>query len=199
MASPRRAHPYGRSPDEARRRDLRARRTRRLRITQLAVFSVAAVVLIGVGAYAISELRVPAAEPGAIATKTFGTAAPEVTCPEKGATPAAPGEVTVNVLNGTGRSGLAARVSGDLAERGYRAGKVGNTSQASGTAIVVYGPSGYLAAASVKAQVADATLQLDDREGTSVDLLLGDGFDDLVDEGTASAALGKAVAAPKGC
>lgn len=199
MSDPHRTHPYGRSADDVRRRDLRARRTRRFRITQIAVFSVAAVLLLGVGAYAIGQLRTPNPAPGVIATKTFGRAEPEVTCPEAGAVPAAPEDVTVNVLNGTGRSGLAGRVSESLADRGYTAGKVGNTSQASGAAVIVYGPSGYLAAQSVLAQVGTAELTLDGRDDASVDLLLGDGFSDLAGSGAAEKALGTPVATPEGC
>lgn len=199
MTDPRRTHPYGRSADDVRRRALRQGRTRRVRATQLLVFSVLAVVLIGIGAYAVQELRTPPQDPGQIAEKTFGVATPEVACPEPGAVPAAPDQVSVTVLNGTGRSGLAGSVTEELADRGYATGEAGNTRTASGAAIIVHGPSGYLAAQSVRAQVGEAELRLDGREGADVDLLLGDGFGGLVDAGDAETALTAEVAVPEGC
>ena len=199
-SSHRDAHPYGRSADDVRRRDQRLRRTRRLRATQLAFFSLLAVALIATGVYAVGELREPSAEPGVIAPKDFGPAAVDLTCPEPEAVPLPPNEVTVTVLNGTSRSGLAGSVSEDLAQRGFTVEDPGNTRQASGAATIVHGPAGYLAAQSVTAQLEDAQLRLDeDREGTAVDLLIGDGFSGLVDEEEASAALEEPVEMPEGC
>lgn len=199
MDDPRRAHPYGRSADDVRRRAQRTWRTRRLRITQLVVFSLLAVVLIGVGAYAIGELRDPVAEPGVIEPKTFGAAPSELNCPEPEAVPLEPGEVSVRVLNGTTRSGLAGEASGLLAERGYAIEDVGNTDQASEAVTIVHGPEGYLAAQSVRVQVSGAELQMDQREGTGVDLLLGEGYSGLEEEETATAALSEPVEVPEGC
>lgn len=200
MSPHRDVHPYGRSADDVRRRALRTRRTRRLRITQLVIFSLLMLTLVGVGAYALRELRTSPTEPGEIAQKTFGAAPAQQVCPEPGAVPLPPGEVEVRVLNGTGRSGLAGSVSEDLAARGYVTGDPGNTTQASGAAIIVHGPDGYLAAQSLRAQLVEgAQLQQDDREGTSVDLLLGDGFPGLAEEGAAAAALAQPVEPPEGC
>ena len=199
-SSHRDAHPYGRSADDVRRRDQRLRRTRRLRATQLAIFSLLTVALIAIGVFAVGELRRPAAEPGVIAPKSFGPEETVLTCPEPGALPAAPGDVPVTVLNGTTRSGLAGRVGEDLAARGYDLQGTGNTGAASGPATIVHGPDGYLAAQSLRAQVQGAQLRLDgNRQGTAVDLLLGDGFTGLDEEGTASAALQQPVETPEGC
>src|SRR5699024_1477466 len=129
MAESPRTHPHGRSADDARRRIQRPRRTRRVRIAQLFVFSVRAIALLGVAASALAELREPGAERGVIEDKTFGAASSELTCPEPDAVPLPPGEVTVQVLNGTTRSGLAGDVSGQLAERGYEIDDIGNTGQ----------------------------------------------------------------------
>ncbi|APX32942.1 hypothetical protein BH708_09690 [Brachybacterium sp. P6-10-X1] len=193
------AHPYGRSADEVRRRDQRVRRTRRLRATQLAFFSVLAIILVGIGAYAVGEFREPVAEPGVIAPKGDDAAPSELTCPESGAVPLDPAEVTVTVLNGTSRSGLAGETSEQLGQRGYTVGDPGNTRSASGPATIVYGPSGYLAAQSVLAQLPEATLSMDDREDATVSLLLGRGFDGLAEESDATAALEEPVAMPEGC
>jgi len=194
------AHPYGRSSDDVRRRDLRLRRTRRLRATQLTIFSVLAVVLIGVGAYAVGELSEPTAEPGVIAPKSFGPDPVELACPAPGDLPTPPEEVTVTVLNGTSRSGLAGDVTENLAERGYEVGDPGNTRGASGAATIVHGPEGYLAAQAVRVQIQDAQLRLDEqREGAAVDLLIGDGFTGLQEESAAAAALEEPVEMPEGC
>lgn len=198
------AHPYGRSADDVRRRDARLRRTRRLRATQLAFFSVLSVLLIAVGVYAVGKLREPVAEPGVIAPKQVGPEPVAVECPDEGAVPLPPAEVTVTVLNGTTRSGLAGDVAETLGERGYEVAEVGNTRSASGPATIVHGPAGHLAATSVSAQLAmegqEPVLKLEeDREGTGVDLLIGDGFRGTAEEEAAAAVLEAPVAAPEGC
>jgi len=194
-----RAHPYGRSADDVRRRIQRTRRTRRVRIAQLLVFSVLAIALISVAVHALGKLREPVAEPGVIAEKTFGAAPSELTCPEPDAVPLPPEEVTVEVLNGTTRTGLAGEVSGELGERGYEISDIGNTGKASGPATIVHGPEGYLAAESVRVQLSGAELRMDQREGTGVDLLLGTGFDGLQEESAAADALEQPVEVPEGC
>jgi len=193
------AHPYGRSADDVRRREQRVRRTRRLRATQLGIFSLLALLLIGVGAYAVGQFREPVQEPGVIGATSATEESTGLTCPEPGAVPLPPTSVTVTVLNGTGRGGLAGDITEQLAERGFAVGDAGNTKKASGAATVVYGPKGYLAARSVQAHVPDAALQLDEREDETVDLLLGNGFSTLVKEKDATAALEKPVEIPEGC
>lgn len=199
MTQPSRAHPYGRSADDVRRRTERMRRTRRMRITQLLVFSAIIIGLAGIGAYAVNELREPPEEPGVIAEKTFREPPSELVCPEPGAVPLAPGEVPVTVLNGTSRSGLAGSTAEELAERGYAVEGTGNTGQSTGPATIVHGPAGYLGAQSVRVQVSGAQLRMDDREGTDVDLLLGEGFTGLEDAEAARALLGQPVEPPEGC
>lgn len=78
-------------------------------------------------------------------------------------------------------------------------GDAGNTKKADSAVTIVYGPDGYLAAQSVRTQVPDAALRLDDREGAEVDLLLGNGFSELAPEDDAAAALEDAVEMPEGC
>lgn len=171
-----------------------------MRATQLTIFSLLAIVLIGIGVYAVGELGEKTADPGVINPKSFGPEAVTLTCPEPGAVPLSPAEVTVTVLNGTSRSGLAGGVAEDLAERGYLIEGTGNTRQATGEATIVHGPDGYLAAQAVKAQVQGSQLRLEEqREGTTVDLLLGKGFTGLGEESAAAAALKQPVETPEGC
>ena len=139
-SSHRDAHPYGRSADDVRRRDQRLRRTRRMRATQLTIFSILAVVLIGIGVYAVGELGQPASEPGVIAPKSFGPDPVAVTCPDPGAVPLPPAEVAVTVLNGTTRTGLAGKVAESLTDRGFTLEDTGNTRKASGPATIERDP-----------------------------------------------------------
>lgn len=199
-SSHRDARPYGRPVDDLRSRDQRLRRSRRRRAAQLTVFCALCLALVATGVLAVRELQKPAAEPGVIAPKSFGAEPVALTCPEPGAVPLPPGEVTVTVLNGTSRSGLAGTVSAELVGRGFVAGETGNTRQATGPATIVHGPEGYLAAQSVRVQVQGAQLRLDEgREGTAVDLLIGDGFTALEEESAAAAALTAPVETPEGC
>jgi maltose-binding protein MalE len=50
----------------------------------------------------------------------------------------APADITVNVLNGTGRSGLAKRVAGTLKDDGYDVKTVANAPQLQGTTTIYY-------------------------------------------------------------
>lgn len=194
------AHPYGKSTDRAQRRDLRRVRLRRLRVTQLIVFSILVIVIVSVGWYAWLRLLAPTDEEHVITEKDGpSTSEQGIVCPDPGAVPTAAKKVQVRVYNGTSQSGLAGSVSEDLGARGYRTSPPANTSKADGPITIVYGPSGYLQARSVAAQFPKATLRLDDREGQNVDVLIGKEGVSLVTKKTATAALQKPVAVPKGC
>lgn len=199
MSADRRTHPYGRSAQDVRRERLRSGRTRRVRIAQIIVFALLAILLVAIAALALSFLRTPPEEPGVITQKTVGAPPPEVVCPDPGATPAAPEDVAVTVLNGTDRSGLAARISGELGERGYAPGEIGNTTRAQGAAVIQYGPEGYLAAVSVQAQIPAATLQLASQPGSKVAVLLGPDFDELAGAEEATQTLQEPAPMPEGC
>jgi hypothetical protein len=97
--------------------------------------------------------------------------------------PPAARTVTVNVYNTTWRSGLAADVSAELTDRGFRKGKSGNDPQGrflpEDTAVVRHGADGDLAAALVAQHLPGARLEQVARPGTTVDVLLGSRFDAL--------------------
>ena len=85
----------------------------------------------------------------------------------------------MRVYNATAREGLARRVAGQLAGRGYAIVATDNDPLSGirpvdGTAEVRYGTAGARAAAQVRRQVPGATLYEDAREGSIVDLVLGD-------------------------
>jgi hypothetical protein len=92
--------------------------------------------------------------------------------------------ISVNVFNTTYRAGLASTVESDLLARGFAKGKVGNDPDGSflpnDVAVIRYGEDGDLAAKALADHVPNAVLRLVPRAGTSVDLVLGNKFENLV-------------------
>ena len=96
-----------------------------------------------------------------------------------GAVPVA--TIRVRVLNATARNGLAASVAAELRRRGYGVTGIGNdSSTVTGPASVRYGPAGANAARAVAALVPGSVAQPDRRNGSDVDLVLGNRFAQLV-------------------
>ncbi|GAA1777876.1 LytR C-terminal domain-containing protein [Nostocoides vanveenii] len=97
-----------------------------------------------------------------------------------------PSEITVNVYNTTWRAGLAATVADDLASRGFHLGTVGNDPLRSflpdDIAVIRFGPDGADAAATVQQNLPGARMQQDAREGSGVDLVIGNGFTSLLEK-----------------
>lgn len=96
--------------------------------------------------------------------------------------PAQASKTVVNVYNTTYYEGLGQKVSDEMTRRGFQAGKVGldplNTWQ-QGVAVIRYGEDGDLNAELVQQHFPGATLQMDKRSGTSVDVVLGMKLTDL--------------------
>lgn len=92
--------------------------------------------------------------------------------------------ISVNVYNTTYREGLATTVQKELLSRGFAKGKVGNDQDGSflpnDVAVIRYGEDGDLAAKALAEHVPNAVLRPVTRAGTSVDLVLGNKFTDLV-------------------
>lgn len=154
---------------------------RRARIArQRIVFGVVVllVLAVGGGAYLVWSDRW---QPGGNPTPT---AAASPTCvPATAPALLAPGEVTVDVLNGTDRRGLAAAVAGELRTRGFVVTEVGNAASATGpsTAVVTYPTALAQQAVTVGARIADAQL-VEDPAATVVSVSLGDGYQALLPE-----------------
>jgi len=113
-----------------------------------------------------------------------------------------PGQITVNVLNATPRSGLAKQAADELKKRGFRIGDVGNATKAydkkiAGAGIVLGAKSAAQAALPVLGtQLAGAQLKTDARaSATEVDLLIGTKFTALTNKSEADQALA-ALTAP---
>ncbi|MDQ0261549.1 LytR C-terminal domain-containing protein [Sinomonas atrocyanea] len=93
-----------------------------------------------------------------------------------------PAKVTVNVLNATGRDGLANQIGGELKKRAFAVKNVGNERLAVGaTAVVRGGFAGEAAAFTLQRNVPGSIYVRDGRADASVDLILGPAFKALAD------------------
>lgn len=93
-----------------------------------------------------------------------------------------PAEVAVNVYNAKGEPGLAGQVAGELEERGFDVSSIDNDPQRASiehSADIRHGPEGLEAASLMQESVPGSELVADEREGDEVDLVLGDGFEEL--------------------
>jgi hypothetical protein len=186
----------------------------RRRLVFLIVASVTALGLIGWGTLQLIDVftgggdKATAAGPKAdCASKAGPSAASAATAlPE-------PGQITVNVLNATPRSGLAKETADELEKRGFKIGDVGNASaqfdkKVKGTGILL-GPAASLDTSLpvLATQLTGAERRTDTgRKGSTVDLIIGTAFKDLTEKAAADKALTAlsgpapaATASPKAC
>jgi hypothetical protein len=90
---------------------------------------------------------------------------------------------TVNVMNATGKEGVAASVAAGLVKRKFTVGGISNAPEdwyVTQTAVVHHGPSGLDQALLVASQIPGAKLFTDSRAGTSVDVVVGLAYTDMV-------------------
>ncbi|WP_345770669.1 LCP family protein [Blastococcus saxobsidens] len=92
----------------------------------------------------------------------------------------APGQITVDVLNGTGTTGLAGTVSDALRAQGFGVGAVGNEPGTVSQSVVRFGPGAEEAARTVAASVPGAVLEPSDAIGGAVQLVIGPGYSTVV-------------------
>lgn len=146
------------------------------------------------------------AGPSAKATTTSTTSAAAGTLPK-------PGQITVNVLNATPRSGLAKQTADELKKRGFRIGDVGNAAatydkKVTGAGILLGAKGAAQAALPVLGtQLSGAEVKTDGRaQADRVDLIIGTAFKSLAKKEDADKALATlsgpqpaASASPKSC
>jgi hypothetical protein len=152
------------------------------------VLAVLAVAGVAGGTYAYQQR---ADDAGSVATPSTcvsaapspAAAAPTRTPQAKAAKPAAvrlpaPGQVSLRLLNGTGRDRLARTVANELARRGFRVTHTGNAPRALvGDSRVYYGPGGRPAALLVSAHVlGSAVVPVPKAARGAVDVVLGSAF-----------------------
>jgi LCP family protein required for cell wall assembly len=137
----------------------------------------------------IGATRLPAAAPQPAGDAGAGDAAPSPAAPSPAApTPAAagqavgvaPAQVTVDVLNGTSTSGLAATAAEAMRAQGFVVGTVGNAPTAVAQTTVRYGTAAAEQAKTVAAAVPGSVLQADPAAGATVQLEIGPGYSGVV-------------------
>ena len=110
----------------------------------------------------------------------------DVPPPAEAAAPADPGpsvppsSVAVDVLNGTGTTGLAATVADLMRAQGFVVGAVGNEPGTVNESVVRHGPNVAEQARTVAAAVPGAVLQPSDSIGDTVQLVIGPGYSTVV-------------------
>ncbi|WP_167502304.1 LytR C-terminal domain-containing protein [Streptomyces malaysiensis] len=106
-----------------------------------------------------------------------------------------PSQITVNVYNATTRSGLAKDTAEELEKRGFKIGKVGNApaqydKKVKSPGILLGAPGAGDGAFNVLGtQLNGAQTKNDARDGKDIDLIIGNGFKDLVKQKDADKAL----------
>jgi LCP family protein required for cell wall assembly len=121
------------------------------------------------------EAAAPQEEPAA------GDAPPAEAAPPAGAAlTVPPSSVAVDVLNGTGTTGLAATVADLMRAQGFSVGAVGNEPGTVNESVVRHGPGSLEQARTVAAAVPGAVLQPSDSIGDTVQLVIGPGYSTVV-------------------
>jgi len=180
----------------------RMRRPRgRRRLVFLIVASVTALGLIGWGTLQLIDVftggdkATAAGSKADCGSKASASASPSTATVAAKALPQ-PGQITVNVLNATPRSGLARKTADELKKRGFKIGDVGNATdtydkKVQGAGILLGAKTAYTAALPVlNTQLPGAELKTDGRtQPTEVDFIIGNGFKSLTKKEDADKAL----------
>jgi LCP family protein required for cell wall assembly len=133
----------------------------------------------------IEGTRLPAevleAQRAAEAADAAATTAPAAEAPD-GPQPltAAPAQITVDVLNGTGTTGLAGTVAEALRAQGFGVGSVGNEPGTVNQSVVRFGPGAEEPARTVAAAVPGAVIEPSDVIGGAVQLVVGPGYSTVI-------------------
>ncbi len=99
-------------------------------------------------------------------------------CPPANTAPLDASEVAVRVMNGTSTNGLATDVKNTLEGRGFTMLGATNWSRSyDGVVRIMFGPNGIAQAYTLALHFTDAKLVLDNREGSTVDLVVGEEYD----------------------
>jgi LCP family protein required for cell wall assembly len=151
----------------------------------------------------IDGTRLPAevveAQRAAQVAASQGAEAPEPVAEEPaGPAPliAAPAEVTVDVLNGTGTTGLASTVADALRAQGFGVGTVGNEAGTVNETVVRFGPGAEEKARTLAAAVPNSVLRPSDTIGAAVQLVIGPGYSTVVPVQVGAPAVAEVVPEP---
>ena len=155
---------------------------RRRRERQVVFFGVLAVALgtLAFGAFGVFTGAITSPFSAPFVTKQ-GDFNSDITlpCPAPGSLPMDSGEIVVRVFNGTDRSGLAGKVLNDLEGRGYYGAGASNWSRTyAGVARIAFGVEGVQQGYTVARNFPEYEMVLDNRKGPTVDVVMGDLYDD---------------------
>jgi hypothetical protein len=100
--------------------------------------------------------------------------------PAAGGVAVPPAAVTVDVLNGTGTTGLGATVADLMRAQGFSVGAVGYEAGTVNETVVRHGPGAVERARTVAAAVPGAVLEPSDAIGDTVQLVIGPGYSTVV-------------------
>lgn len=163
--------------------EARALRRRHKHERQAVLFGmiIAALAVVALGALAVysGAVTLPG-QPEFRAVEERGTRIeqPQV-CVPPDTLPVPANEVSVTVLNGSDRAGLAGSVGELLGDRGFLIENLGNDSRGPVLSLISFGAEGVAQAYTLHAHIPDAQLVLDARTGTSVDLTVATSFTTL--------------------
>jgi len=173
------------SIDAKRAHEAREARRRHLQQRQTVIFGslIAGLLVFGLGAGAVWAGILPPPISVPIQSPEPDDVAPPAPCPPEGALPAPMNEISVNVLNGTNQSGLAASTAAGLAERGAAIGDEANAPAAfDGVVRVVSGPTAVAEAYTLAAHFPEALIELDSRTEDVLTITVGESFEGLLPE-----------------
>lgn len=120
-------------------------------------------------------------------------------CPPAEATAVAYDEISANVFNGTETQSLAAVTAAILRDYGIQTGQETNGTPYGGVVQLTAGPLGVASAYTLAGLFEDSQIVLDNREDATVDVLLGEQFEELLAVEEATLAPGEPIPAPDGC
>ncbi|MDI3388701.1 LytR C-terminal domain-containing protein [Streptomyces sp. B-S-A8] len=178
----------------------RMRRNRHRRIVLAVIASAAALGLVGYGVVQLVDVFSGDEKRGTVAADR-PDCKPEPK-PEPKSSPSLkalpkPGQITVNVLNATTRTGLAKRTADELKKRGFKIGDVANAPKEYDKKVdasaVLLGPKSALESGLpvLGTQLAGAERRTDGRKGKEIDFIIGKAFKALAKKEDAEKALTK--------
>ena len=127
----------------------------------------------------------------------FGVTAP---CAPAGSKALSTSNITLEVLNGTTKSGLADAVGEALYFRGFNVAGIGDANNDSVVHTTIYAGKNALAAAyTLKAQLTSSVLEMDNSTGSDVILVIGQDFYDLKDANSVTLKEGQTLSSIQGC
>ena len=184
------------SPEFAVDAEAKRRRTVRHGIILTLVVMLLAAALVTAYLVNTKAIVIDALEPKPVAAAPSEANA---SCPKDELAYVQPSKMKINVMNGTEVAGLAGATATKLKKRGFKVGDVGNArlSQVDVVGAVTSGPDGYAQAMTLQRNITGLAYVFDPkRQGSTVDLVIGTKYKDLVNEKKINSKSGKLGCTP---